>query len=52
MSSFYTTYAAVAEDNYRRERAAHDFRAVGGAHHHVRFATWRDRRRNGRIAAK
>ena len=48
----YTTFAAVAEDQYRRERASHDLHAAGGARHHRRFTTWRDRRRNGTSTAK
>lgn len=50
MSTFYTTFAAVAEDQYRRERAAHEMRLVGGLHpaarlhHPTRLPRWRVRR--------
>ena len=53
MSSLYPTFAVVAEDQYRRERAAHEFRSAGGMHHHGRFPSWRgSRRRSERNAAK
>ncbi|MHA3703556.1 hypothetical protein ACXR2U_15375 [Jatrophihabitans sp. YIM 134969] len=50
MSSSFTTYATVVEDQYRRERATHDLRTSAGVRHHSRFLGWRDRRRNGTAA--
>ena len=53
MSRLYPTFAVVAEDQYRRERAAHEFRAAGGTHHLGRFSAWRgSRRRNARLAGR